>query len=114
MVLVDPILSPKATWIFDTEFIVLHHSGTISCGYSPTVHIMTVRQSAKIVNIEGKDVLRTRDKAKVRFQFLYRPEYLKVGMRMIIREGRIKGLGVILNLVESDFTENVERDVEEE
>jgi hypothetical protein len=59
---------------------------------------MTIRQSARIITIEGKDSLRTRDRAKVRFKFLYRPEYLKPGMRMIIREGRIKGIGVIRNL----------------
>jgi len=95
MILIDPSLNPQAHWYFDADFIVLHHSGKIQCGYSPTVHIMTIRQSAKIISIDGKDVLRTRDRAKVRFKFLYRPEYLKIGMRMIIREGRIKGIGVI-------------------
>jgi small GTP-binding protein len=105
MILIDPSLNPQAYWYFDADFIVLHHSGTITCGYSPTVHIMTIRQSAKIISIEGKDVLRTRDRAKVRFKFLYRPEYLKSGMRMIIREGRIKGIGVIRSLDEDSISQ---------
>eukprot|EP01124_Arcella_intermedia_P028104 TRINITY_DN5645_c0_g1_i1.p1 TRINITY_DN5645_c0_g1~~TRINITY_DN5645_c0_g1_i1.p1 ORF type:complete len:625 (+),score=158.87 TRINITY_DN5645_c0_g1_i1:103-1977(+) len=112
MVLLDTSTTPKACWEFDTDFIVLHHSGTIACGYCPTVHIMTVRQAVKIMKIEGRDVLRTRDKAKVRFRFLYRPEFLKVGMRMIIREGRIKGIGVILAMEHTMVTDGETTNVE--
>jgi GTPase len=34
----------------------------------------------------------------VRFQFCYRPEYLNVGAKVIIREGRTKAIGRITQL----------------
>ncbi len=44
----------------------------------------------------GWDVLRTGDKATVRFRFMYKPEYVKLGSKLIFREGRTKGLGTIV------------------
>lgn len=38
-------------------------------------------------------VIRTGDRAKLRFRFMYRSEYIKEGSRFIFREGRTKGLG---------------------
>jgi len=95
MVLVDTKLTPKASWLFEADVAVLFHSTTINVNYQPVVQCMTMRQSAKIVQIVEKEVLRTGDRAKVLFKFMFRPEYLKVGMRMIFREGRCKGIGVI-------------------
>jgi GTPase len=40
-------------------------------------------------------VIRTGDRAFVRFQFLIRPEYIKVGSRLLFREGRTKGVGKV-------------------
>jgi len=94
---------PKAIWEFTAEILVLYHSTTISAKYQPVIHTMCVRQSAKIVTIFDKDSLRTGDKAKVKFRFLFRPEYVKVGARLIFREGNTKGLGVITGLI---FPEN--------
>ena len=37
--------------------------------------------------------IRTGDRAHVRFRFMYRPEFLKPGARLIFREGRTKGIG---------------------
>jgi len=95
MVLVDPVEKPQATWTFEADVVVLYHSTTIHTNYQPVVQCMTMRQSAKITKILEKDVLRTGDRANVRFKFLYRPEYLKIGMRLIFREGRCKGIGII-------------------
>jgi hypothetical protein len=33
----------------------------------------------------------------VRFRFLQRPEYVTSGARFVFREGRTKGIGVVLN-----------------
>lgn len=43
----------------------------------------------------NKDLLRTGDKGHIKFKFMYRPEYLKVGTTILFREGRTKGLGVV-------------------
>ena len=39
--------------------------------------------------------MRTGDKGFIKFRFMYRPEYLKVGTTILFREGRTKGLGVV-------------------
>lgn len=95
MVLVSPEANPKASTYFEADVVVLYHSTTIHKNYQPVVQCLTVRQCAKIVHIEKQELLRTGDKAKVIFKFMYRPEYLKVGMRVIFREGRCKGMGII-------------------
>jgi len=95
MVLVDMKANPKSTWNFEADVIILYHSTTIHTNYQPVIQCMTMRQSAKITHIFEREILRTGDRARVRFKFLYRPEYLKEGMRIIFREGRCKGIGII-------------------
>eukprot|EP01121_Diplochlamys_sp_Union-15-3_P009278 TRINITY_DN2524_c0_g1_i5.p2 TRINITY_DN2524_c0_g1~~TRINITY_DN2524_c0_g1_i5.p2 ORF type:complete len:276 (+),score=45.58 TRINITY_DN2524_c0_g1_i5:1007-1834(+) len=97
MVLVSIDSKPRASWSFTAEVIILYHSTTIHTNYQPVIQCLTMRQSAKIVHIYDRDVLRTGDRAKVKFRFLYNPEYLKNGMRIIFREGRCKGIGIITN-----------------
>lgn len=46
-----------------------------------------------------REYLRTGDKAKIRFRFLYWPEYVKEGARLIFREGRTKGIGRITRVI---------------
>eukprot|EP00656_Telonema_subtile_P033758 TRINITY_DN3763_c0_g1_i1.p1 TRINITY_DN3763_c0_g1~~TRINITY_DN3763_c0_g1_i1.p1 ORF type:complete len:341 (-),score=80.58 TRINITY_DN3763_c0_g1_i1:147-1169(-) len=93
MVMVDACLKPAATWEFEAEILVLQHPTTITTNYQPVVHCVTVRQTVKIVSVQNAEVLRTGDRAVVRFRFLYRPEYMKLGARLVFREGRTKGIG---------------------
>ena len=58
------------------------------------MHCLTIRQASKIVSME-QDVLRTGDRARVTFEFMYRPEYMVLGTRLIFREGRTKGIGKV-------------------
>jgi len=99
MVLCSKKLNPRSTWCFKSEVIILYHSTTIHTNYQPVVQCLTMRQSAKITAISEKDVLRTGDRATMEFQFLYRPEYLKKGMRIIFREGCCKGIGIITEVL---------------
>ncbi|EFC49087.1 GTP-binding elongation factor Tu [Naegleria gruberi] len=94
MVIVDEE-EPKAVWEFEADILVLYHSTTIKENYQPVIHCNCIRQSAKLVKINDNESLRTGEKAKVKFRFLFRPEYLRVGERLIFREGTTKGLGVI-------------------
>jgi len=98
MVLIHQDVGNRATWIFEADVIVLFHSTTIHKNYQPVIQCMAMRQSAKIVDIKEREVLRTGDRAKVLFRFLYHSEYLKVGMRLIFREGRCKGIGIITSV----------------
>ena len=42
--------------------------------------------------------MRNQDKGFIKFRFMYRPEYLKIGTTILFREGRTKGLGVVSRL----------------
>ncbi len=85
------------------------------------IHCGNVRQSARIVNIvettpggstgtlnvDTKDkqeepdagVIRTGDRAIVRFRFMQSPEYIKPGARLLFREGRTKGVGKVTRVL---------------
>ena len=94
---------------FDADITVLKaHSTTVKIGYNPVIHTGTMRQSAVLIDIKNKingrgsvenindDILRTGDKATVRFRFMYRPEYLKAGYKLLMCEGKMKIVGVVV------------------
>jgi len=43
--------------------------------------------------------LRTGDRATVIFEFIAHPEFVKAGMKLLFREGKTKGLGIITKLL---------------
>jgi GTPase len=95
MALVSAALQPQARWEMCAEIAILTHSSTIACRYQAVVHVGVVRQTACIVAM-SVEVLRSGDRARVRFRFMQRPEYVRPGDRFIFREGRTKGIGVVL------------------
>jgi len=105
MVLVPASINPCVSWTFEADIHVLSNSTTFKIGYQTVIQCMTMRQCAQIMEIYEKDVLRTGESARVKFQFMYRPEYLKVGMRMVLREAHCKGIGII-TAVQSEKVED--------
>ncbi|GAA5807374.1 hypothetical protein MFLAVUS_000734 [Mucor flavus] len=90
---------PLSSLKFEAEILVLYHSTTIKSKYQAMVHCGAVRQTASIITTD-KTVLRTGDRANVRFKFVKNPEYLTIGTRLIFREGRTKGVGKITKLLD--------------
>jgi GTPase len=84
---------------FEAEVVILFHSTTIGPRYQAMLHCGVVRQTVSLVSMQS-EVLRTGDRALVRFRFMRFPEYLKVGARLLFREGRTKGVGKITALYE--------------
>jgi GTPase len=105
MVMVDEKLHPKASWEFDADIAILTHSTTIQERYQAVIHCEIVRQSAKVVAMD-KERLRSGDKAGVRFRFMQRPEYLTAGSRFVFREGKTKGIGMVMRAGEEGEKEN--------
>lgn len=93
----------EAVWEFSADILVLfQHSTTIAHRYQAVVHCGVVRQTAQVVDIEKDNgVMRTGDRARVRFRFTRFPEYLQKGARILFREGRTKGIGKIVDLFPS-------------
>ena len=61
------------------------------------LHVGPVSQTCAIIDID-RAFIRTGDRATVAFRFVLRPEYLAVGDRILFREGRTKGLGIVKSL----------------
>ncbi|KAL1715862.1 P-loop containing nucleoside triphosphate hydrolase protein [Schizophyllum commune] len=91
---------PKAVMRFEGQVLILYHNTTLQPGYQAMLHTGAVRQTVKILSMDHpQNVLRTGDRATVQFEFISRPEFVKVGMKLLFREGKTKGLGVITKLL---------------
>ena len=87
--------------------IIKTHSTSIKVGYEPVIHTRNIRQTCKIMKIEGKkcarkinndQILRTGDSAIIKFKFKFRPEYIKEGYNLLFCEGRVKAVGKIISV----------------
>lgn len=74
--------------------LILSHATTIKKKYQAMLHVGPVSQTCAIIDID-RELIRTGDRATVAFQFVQRPEYLAPGDRLLFREGRTKGLGIV-------------------
>jgi GTPase len=90
------------------ELRVLRHSTSIKVGYEPVCHIVGIRQVAKIIEIKDKECLRTGDTARVKLKLVFRPEYIKPGMKVVMCEGTTRCIG---HIVETDFKRDKKNEV---
>ncbi|XP_062852038.1 GTP-binding protein 2 isoform X1 [Trichomycterus rosablanca] len=98
MVMVSPEMEPTICWMFEAEIVLLFHAKTFHKGFQVTVHVGNVRQTATVEALQGKEELRTGEKAVVIFKFIKHPEYLKVGAKLLFRHGVTKGIGQVTKL----------------
>jgi len=101
MVLADAELLPKPIWEFKAEVVILHHATTIRENYQAFIHCGIIRQCARVVHMSS-ELLRSGDKAIVTFRWGYHAEYVCLGETLLFREGRTKGLGRIVELIDED------------
>lgn len=85
---------PKVYREFVAEVLILSHATTIKTKYQAMLHVGPISQTCAIIDID-RAYIRTGDRATVAFRFVQRPEYLTVGERILFREGRTKGLGIV-------------------
>ncbi|KAK5994443.1 GTP-binding protein 1 [Cladobotryum mycophilum] len=86
--------APKVYKDFVAEVLILSHATTIKKRYQAMLHVGPVSQTCSIIDID-RELIRTGDRATVAFQFVLRPEYLAPGDRLLFREGRTRGLGIV-------------------
>tara|TARA_Y100000746_G_scaffold217954_1_gene214136 strand:- start:64 stop:1497 length:1434 start_codon:yes stop_codon:yes gene_type:complete len=108
--------TPNCYSEFIAKVFIFHHPTSIKKNYQATIHSGTVIQAAQfseIINIKpnkkkfvndnnnNNDVkcLRSGDIAKVRFKFLFRPEYIENNSMFIFRENNSKGIGKIIRII---------------
>ncbi|KAK7426133.1 hypothetical protein QQZ08_007443 [Neonectria magnoliae] len=85
---------PRVHREFIAEVLILSHATTIKTKYQAMLHVGPVSQTCAIIDID-RELIRTGDRATVAFRFVQRPEYLTPGDRLLFREGRTKGLGIV-------------------
>ncbi|PHH91860.1 hypothetical protein CDD83_10033 [Cordyceps sp. RAO-2017] len=85
---------PRVHREFVAEVLILSHATTIQTKYQAMLHVGSVSQTCAIIDID-RELIRTGDRATVAFRFEQRPEYLVPGDRLLFREGRTKGLGIV-------------------
>ncbi|KAI1273623.1 P-loop containing nucleoside triphosphate hydrolase protein [Xylaria sp. FL0933] len=85
---------PKVHREFIAEVLILSHATTIKTKYQAMLHVGPVQQTCAIIDVD-RPFIRTGDRATVAFRFVQRPEYLVPGDRLLFREGRTKGLGIV-------------------
>ncbi|KAF5354728.1 hypothetical protein D9756_005278 [Leucocoprinus leucothites] len=91
---------PRAISRFEGQVLILYHNTTLQRNYQAMLHCGAVRQTVRIVGMDHpQGILRTGDRAKVQFEFISHPEFVKEGMKLLFREGKTKGLGVITKLL---------------
>ena len=88
---------PKVYREFVAEVLILSHATTIKTKYQAMLHVGPVSQTCSIIDVD-RPFIRTGDRATVAFQFVQRPEYLAKGDRLLFREGRTKGLGIVVSV----------------
>lgn len=125
MVLVSPRMNPTICCQFEAAIVLLFHAKTFRRGSQVTVHVGNVRQTAIVEGLQGKvsdpaphrqlfhlvsacgncclcvsqEELRTGERAVVRFRFIKHPEYLRLGAKLLFREGVTKGIGHVTRLL---------------
>ncbi|KAH8828469.1 GTP-binding protein 1 [Flagelloscypha sp. PMI_526] len=91
---------PKPIRRFQGQVLILYHNTTLQKNYQAMLHCGAIRQTVRIVEMDHpQGVLRTGDRATVTFEFISRPEYIKEGMKLLFREGKTKGLGVVTKVI---------------
>ena len=86
--------SSACALVLTSTVLILSHATTIKTRYQAMLHVGPVSQTCAIIDID-RAFIRTGDRAVVAFRFVQRPEYLAVGDRILFREGRTKGLGIV-------------------
>ncbi|KAF2885616.1 hypothetical protein ILUMI_20558 [Ignelater luminosus] len=95
MVLLSAEEEVRGCLYFQANISVLFHATAIYGGFQTTVHIGNIRQTAVVVGIFSNKCIHTNERDSVLFKFKRHPELVRVGQRLLFREGSTKGIGEI-------------------
>jgi len=98
MIICHHDFNPNAFREFEAEVAILVHPTTIRMGYECITHIETIAETTCIQPI-NQEYLSAGDTGLVKIKFKYRPCVIRKGQKLILREGKTKGVGTITRLV---------------
>lgn len=97
------LINTNLCWRFNAVITIFNHSATLKNGYTPSLQIGNVRQSARMIldkNLNNdRDHIKLKEFGYVTFKFKLRPEYIEPNQTFIFRSGCVHGVGIILNLI---------------
>lgn len=100
MVMMSVFSNPSCCHRFVASLFLLSHSAPHICiGFQATVYIGSVRQTAAIVEMD-RSSLEQGKWATVMFELMSGPEHIRSGTPLILRQGRTKGMGEVIEVVE--------------
>jgi elongation factor 1-alpha len=88
---------PAAVREFISEVYILQHPTRIGRGYEPVIHIETISES--VTFYPESEFMMAGESGKARIRFKYRPYHVYAGQKFIFREGKSKGIGTVLNVL---------------
>lgn len=106
-------LAKNLCFHFKAAITVFNASITLKTGYSPVIHMSTIRQTAKLILPKSTDettddkkgnelVLTTGNVAVVTFKFKIKPEFLEPYNLFVFRSGDIHGFGMVISPISLD------------
>jgi GTPase len=98
MVMLDLNCNPKAAIEFECEITPIdkvQENRTIKSNYQPLINTQTIKQCTRILN-DGPDIeIVPNQPVILKLRFLYRPEYIEQGTRLMIRDTFVTAIGRI-------------------
>jgi len=101
MVLLDTSLKPIVVRDFEAEIKILNKTTcNLAKGYESVIHCGVIRQTAAIIETDQSmtGVDKSNNKGLIKLRFKTRPEYIKAGTQIFMREGKTKALGVVTQI----------------
>ncbi|AGK61630.1 translation elongation factor 1A GTP binding domain family [Archaeoglobus sulfaticallidus PM70-1] len=84
---------------FLAEVYIFNHPTRIKRGYEPVLHLETISETVVFEDIE-KEYMMAGERGKVRMKFKYHPYYICKGQKFIFREGKSKGMGEVVKVLD--------------
>lgn len=82
--------------VFNCCVAIFNHHTTIKNGYQAVIHSGVIRQTGQFIMKEGQ-ILRSESKENIDVEFMARSEFILPDTYFMFRDGRIKGIGKIIN-----------------
>jgi elongation factor 1-alpha len=97
------LIKKYLTFNFNAVITLFSHSATLKNGYTPSLQIGNVRQSARMILNKDlnsdKDHVKLKEFAIVSFKLKQRPEYIEPYQTFIFRSGCVHGVGVVTSVL---------------
>eukprot|EP00523_Entomoneis_sp_CCMP467_P019883 CAMPEP_0168863732 /NCGR_PEP_ID=MMETSP0727-20121128/19099_1 /TAXON_ID=265536 /ORGANISM="Amphiprora sp., Strain CCMP467" /LENGTH=698 /DNA_ID=CAMNT_0008918805 /DNA_START=59 /DNA_END=2155 /DNA_ORIENTATION=- len=78
--------------------LVHHHPPAIASDAEESMEQPGIMDTSDEDSDKENVVLQPGSRAKVRFEFTQRPEYVRPGMRLLFRDGRVRGVGLVTSV----------------